>query len=332
MPPSLTFLDFSSKIKSFSKESIDSIMTQRYGEKWSNYRLNWNRASSMEKETDFPLFVLFETQYTCNLKCKMCIFGKPEMKKKYEYSGKLSIKTFKRIIDECVKYNCPSICMNNINEPLLDKDIYKKIKIASEKGIVDIQMNTNATIMDEESSRNILKSGLTRLLIGFDGFGKEEYEKIRIGANYDTVMSNVTKFLKLKKQMRAKLPLVRISLVHMEENDKNVEEFLEYWIPKVDYVSIQRMLDINKEIDDGEIKDKNNICTSPWERLVVQGDGTVLPCCCHFAKPLAVGNIHESSLYEIWNSDEMKLLRQKHKEHDYSDLPVCRRCLNARNK
>ena len=90
------------------------------------------------------------------------------------------------------------------------------------------------------------------------------------------------------------------------------------------------MLDINKEQDQGKVKDNNIFCTSPWERLTIQGDGTVIPCCSQLARPLAVGNIHESTLYDIWNSDKMKSLRQRHKKQDYSGLPICRHCLNAK--
>ena len=53
----------------------------------------------------------------------------------------LFLKSIKEISD----LRIPAVAMNQINEPLLDKKIYDKIKIVSEvNSVVDIHMNTNA--------------------------------------------------------------------------------------------------------------------------------------------------------------------------------------------
>lgn len=330
----VSLTDFTLRDKSFSKQKpINDILSEIIGEKWVEYRARWNKASAREVVTEFPLFVLFEDQYACNLKCKMCIHGDKDFKKKYSYKGKLSLEKYRSLIDECAAHNCPSICMNNINEPLLEEDIFERIGYARQKGILDIHMNTNATLLTREKSKLLLEAGLTRLLIGFDGYGKEEYEKMRVGADYDEVMGNVNAFLDLRAKMGMKLPVVRISLVHTKENSQHLDEFTNYWLGKVDYVSIQKFepFDTSKseKLHPDDIKKNRpaNICNAMWERVTIQGDGNVIPCCHMTARELSMGNVHESSIYEIWNSEKMKNLRKKHETMDIADLPVCVSCL-----
>ena len=55
---------------------------------------------------------------------------------------------------------------------------------------MDIMINSNATLLSEERSRKMLGTGLTRLRFSLDAATKETFEKIRIGAKYDSVMKN----------------------------------------------------------------------------------------------------------------------------------------------
>ena len=328
-------LGYASRVQSFSlQKPIDEKLGEIIGEKWVEYRKQWKRVSSTELETDFPLFVLFENQFACNLKCKMCIHGYEDTKETYKYKGKLDYKIYCNLIDECVEHNCPSICLNNINEPLLENDIFSRIEYASKKGIIDIHMNTNATLLTKDKSEMILESGLTRLLIGLDGFNKQEYEGIRIGADYDIVVENINTLLELKKKKQNKLPVIRISLVYQKDNVSNLEGFVRNWLGKADYVSIQKFYPFDshysKKVKVAEKKTKRkykNFCTAPWERVTIQGDGAVLPCCSQTARPLNMGNIHMSTIYDIWNSSVMRDFRRKHKKLDIKDLPVCQKCL-----
>jgi len=330
--------DYASQVSSLSKQKpIEEILGEIIGDKWYDYRKRWKNASSRKAETDFPLFVLFEDQYACNLTCKMCVHGHKDLEKIYSYNGKLDFSTFKSLIDECVEHNCPSICMNNGNEPLLERDIFDRIRYASDKGIIDIHMNTNATLLDKEKSEMLLESGLTRLLIGFDGFTKEEYEIVRKGAHYESVIENIDYFLKLKKKLKKRLPVVRISLVLMKDNSNHLEDFIGYWLDRVDYVAIQNFLNFDSNYSKSiRLKKAINetskkICTIPWERVVVTGDGEVLPCCSQIGRPLSVGNIHKSSIYDIWNSSQIKNLRKKLMKKEFKDLPVCAECLGIAN-
>lgn len=56
------------------------------------------------------------------------------------------------------------------------------------------------------------------------------------------------------------------------------------------------------------IESKNPYCIAPWTALYVQHDGSVFPCC-HWTRFDSLGNLHESSFKDIWNSEKTKKLR-----------------------
>mgnify|MGYP001280169259 CR=1 FL=1 len=181
-----------------TEDDINLKLSSVIGEKFIDYRKRWDLASSFQLETDFPLYLQLELHQDCNLRCPMCAIAIPEAREKYITNDHMSWELYQKIILEAEKYNCPSLSPQGINEPLLDKDLEKYIRFAADHGFVDIMINTNATLLTEERSRSLLKSGLTRLRFSLDAASKETFEKTRVGANHDQVMKNISKFLEIK--------------------------------------------------------------------------------------------------------------------------------------
>ncbi len=67
-------------------------------------------------------------------------------------------------------------------------------------------------------------------------------------------------------------------------------------------------------------------CRYPWEHLVVQWDGTVVPCCRDYNAENALGSVRRSSLREIWNGPGCEKLRRQHAAGEFVDNEICRRC------
>ncbi len=303
------------------------------GEGYKDYRNRWAIASKMEKEFDFPLFLVFETMFKCNLNCVMCIHSSKN-KKQYAYKGDLSFDKYKEIITEASKYKCPSLTIGGTSEPLLDKRICDMIEFADRSGFVDTMINTNATLLTEEISEKLIKSGLTRLRIGFDGATAKTYENIRIGASFDKVKENILNFLEIRNKMKAKFPVVRISCVHLSANDSEIDEFVGFWKNKADYVSLQRYKphELTEErsfnqMGPGNKKEMQGIrCSQPFERVYIRGNGDVHACCSIVYGP-KIGNILNNNIYNIWNCKKMKELRLAHKSGILANEPNCKKCL-----
>lgn len=288
----------------------------------------------MNTVADFPLFVRFEMQFKCNSNCVMCVHGHPDLFKEHYYSDYLPDEAFRRIVDECAEHGCPSAGMSQINEPLLDPDFIERTKYVADKGIMDIHINTNGQLLDVEMSKKILDIPVTRFCVSLDAVTEATYKKIRPNLNYSTVINNLHTFLELKERRSLQLPIVRVSFLLQELNKHEVDEFKEYWVDKVDYVSVQRYIPISpfendergQAITEAPTRGEQR-CSYPFESLFVHGDGTVVPCAAHRARHIKVGNIHDSTLHEIWHSEAMQKLRKAHISEDLSGTRLCSSCL-----
>lgn len=296
-------------------------------EQFGNYRKQW------EHNKESLLFLLIETISRCNLKCPMCIHSVG-----YEHTADMTENLFDRIIKEIKAMRIPSIAMNMTNEPLLDKSIINRIaKIAQVDCVVDILMNTNGVLLNKQNGEKLLDSGLTRLLIGFDAYSKNTYEKVRVGSNYEKVLHNILDFLELKEKLNKNIPVVRMSFVKTSQNEHEVQEWFDFWKDKVDYVSIQEYLTpvlndsglslVPKNSKRKELKGEAITCKQPFERVTIIGNGDVLPCCSHFSTQMPIGNINNDSLLTIWNGEMVNTLRKYFKEKRWREHPICSKCL-----
>ncbi len=58
---------------------------------------------------------------------------------------------FRRLVDECVAHECPSVGLSFINEPLMDPDFFDRLGYVTEKGIMDIHLNSNGMLLKPSS-------------------------------------------------------------------------------------------------------------------------------------------------------------------------------------
>ena len=299
-------------------------------ELFRQYRREWE-----DNTENKLLFLLLETTSKCNLKCPMCI-----QSMNYPQTESMSDETFENVLSHIASMKIPSVAMNLTNEPLLDTKIFDRIRaIAAIDTVVDIHMNTNAVRLNERTAEQLLASGLTRLLIGFDAHSKEVFEKVRSGAKYDSVFANILNFLKIKQNLNAVFPVVRISFVRTSINEHEAAAWLEFWKEKVDYLTIQEY--ITEARDDSRdylfplhhrkenlINLDNFYCQQPFERVAVRGDDMVLPCCQN-APELALGNVKHTVLSDIWSGKTARDLRQTFIDQTWKNNPICNICVRS---
>ena len=328
------------KVKLYSsEEDIMKKLEGVIGPKFVEYRRKWELTNKFELETEFPLYLQLELHQICNLKCPMCAIGDPEANSKYIDDTHMDWETYKKIILEAEKYGCPSLNPQGTNEPLLVPNFEDYIKFASQHGFIDIMMNSNATLLTEERSRKLLDSGVTRISFSLDAHSKETFEKIRIGADFDNVIKNIERFMEIKKEGNYELPVVGVSFCKMKVNEDELDDFINRWSEKVDFIKVQNFIppelahDYSQFIptDSEYVQDilSGFNCQQPWQRVYVHNSGEVCPCCTFFNEELSLGNISENTIHELWNSDKMKSLRNIHKKGNYDENPWCKSCVKG---
>ena len=310
--------DWESKEKLLDKLNI--VFRRGLSIKYWFYRIKWRLYPKFFKISKFPLHMDVEATNNCNLKCSMCL-------QRYITNprGFMDFDLYKKIIDEGSKNGLASIKLNWRGEPLLHPRIGDMIKYAKSKGLIDVQFLSNATLLTKKKAEEILESKPDQVIFSFDGATKETYEKVRIGAKYKTTVTNIKRFLKMRKDMGLKKPIVRIQTVRMAETEDEIEDFIKMWSNIADYVAVCIYIDYNKE---GQIK--YNLtrlpCSQLWIRLSIGWDGTVVPCCQDFNYKLKLGNIKKIKITDIWFGKKLNSLRNLHKTRLLNQIEACKYC------
>lgn len=297
-------------------------------EKYFDYRKKWSLYPKERIVSDFPLHLDIETTDLCNLKCPMCprtILDEQNeelQKKKY-----ISKEEYKNIIDQAVQYDIKSIKLQYLGEPLLHKEVVWQVEYAKQQGIIDVMFNTNATLLTKELSEQLLKAGLDKLFISFDAVSPKLYEQQRVGTTIGKVIDNIYNFIKLRNEISPKTH-VRLSMVMYEDPiwKEQFDAMKVMWRDLVDALGygiyIER--DLNKQLEHDKVD--GFCCEQLYQRMFLKCNGNVTVCCVDDKDEYIIGNWRNESLYDLWHNDKYTFIREKHKNNNYSDIAMCRKC------
>ncbi len=330
-------------VKKHSFIDIDATLIKEFGNDFAEYRKKYYKSlnySETSKLPEFPLTVSFELVNRCNLKCIMCY---TDHHKKTKTTAQIDI--LDKVLKECKDHNLPAAVVGMGSEALLYKGIKEVITKCRSNDVMDLFLGTNGTLMKEDISRFIIESKVARLEISLDAAKPETYQKIRGKDQLELIEKNILTFLRVRKEMKSTLPLLRLCFCVQEENVNEVELFKKKWEGKgVDYIDFQKLVDfkshltpiLNKDKDFKapsieELSEDDIHCSYPFNSLHVWSDGMVTPCCAFYGKALPMGNVNEDNLSDIWHGDKMNKLRKE--LINKKDLnAVCRTCLHKRDE
>lgn len=287
---------------------------------------NLNEVEKKFKMSDFPLNVAIEVSSQCNLNCIMCMNDKLTRKK-----GFMDMTLYKKIVDEVAEKNpYARVWLDFYGEPLLLRyKLYYMIQYAKRKGLENICLNTNATLMSPEISDMLLDSGIDFISFDVYGFSKEVLEKISVGANRDVIYENVDYFLKKKKELGLTNMVAEVKVLELEENKNEVDKIVQYWREKGAWTTIRRAITwggtTNCSIKH-EVPKERIACGYSVGLCAITWDGNVATCALDADASMVYGNVNETSIEEVW-AKRNKELTEKHLAHKFDELPdVCKRC------
>lgn len=272
-----------------------------------------------------PIRLWVELVSTCNLICVMC----PNKDLPENDRGFMDFEIFKKIVDEAKDF-VSEINLYHRGESLLHPQIDEIIRYARQRGIYT-KIHTNGTLLDESLINKLLCSGLHRLTFSYDAYDKETYEKIRVGANYDTVMRNIKRLLEIKKERNSHIN-VSIELIAFpnmkwrEIKNKRNELLSKFKELPLNGIIIRKIHNWGGYLNIRKASNKYSTCPFPWNALVVLWNGIVLPCTQDFFGDYKLGNVKNSTLKEIWNCEEMEKLRFLLSNGKYSEVKICSNC------
>ena len=294
--------------------------------KYLIFRYKFYIAGKEKINLGYPPYLLIEPVSTCNLRCPFCFQTDKTFTKK-PFMGVIDFEFFKIVIDQADKLETGAITIASRGEPTMHKKFIEMLEyINTKKNIFEIKVNTNGTFLNDKICHAIFKNNVTQIIISSDHYIKEDYERLRLGSNFEKVVKNVDLLFNIRKKFYSdSLTEIRISGVDNERN-LNREKFKDFWIKRCDHVSagypLERWNTYENKIDNN-IKDP---CENLWDRMYVWFDGKVNPCDADYKSYLSYGSAKEYNLKELWNSKIISKIRDQHLNNDRTKINPCDRC------
>jgi MoaA/NifB/PqqE/SkfB family radical SAM enzyme len=328
-PPNVAKIEFT---------DVDGVLAAEFGPRAVAYRrlyresLNYHLGS---ETPEFPITLSLELVNRCNLSCVMCYTVEHTRPKKT-----LTLEAVERIFAECGRFGLPALQIAGGGEPLVYKQADKVMSLARSADVMDIFLCTNGVLLTEQLCEFVIRERIARVVVSLDAATPETYRKIRGKDELAGIEANVRRLVALRNEKGARLPLVRVSFCIQPENRHERAAFLEKWKDIVDYVDFQELQDaahvdeVKEQGFDAPVMERlqpleKPYCYYPFSMMSIWAGGEVSPCCSWYAKNLIIGNVHETSLKEIWDGPAIAEIRRQLLCGDLN--PSCFACLAQRD-
>jgi sulfatase maturation enzyme AslB (radical SAM superfamily) len=306
------------------------------------YALVLKAQDFLKRNDNVPPVLLIEISTNCNAKCIFCPRQYGIWKNKWKRTI-IKDEFFYNAVDQFREMGGKYVSLTPMQgEPLLDKNILKKIKYA--KGFDLLYFYTNATLLDRFDLDELLESGMTNIRISttfpdrdyfFKVFGTDRYNIPNIGNLLKTFANSKSSTVKrISIEFRSGIPLPRI----YEQYDfkKYIQPYLSNRVEISNMNFFDSFNGIIKESNllQGMIIKEDNVrprlipCVKVYN-VYVGVDGDLRLCGCRFdpfseVDELHVGNMRTTTLKDALNSAKAKSIVSSFLS--LKNLSLCQRC------
>ncbi len=216
------------KIKLFSNFVLAGRFREIYNMLWV-YPLWWNRRTAaliLNKILPklgidlFPPFLEIEPTTVCNFACLCC-----EHRYWKEPSKNMSFEQFKKIFDDFGKPKW--IGLTGIGSSYLNKDYHKMMRYIKSKGTIIEVFDHFAHFKDDNQIKELIEIGPDFQFLSVYGASKESFEAVCVGSDFDKIMKNLRTFVKLKKQMKKRFPILNFHYIITSKSKNEILDFID---------------------------------------------------------------------------------------------------------
>ena len=301
----------------------------------------FSRIFNSSKPWGMPISLSIEPTTACNLGCPECPSG---LKQFSRDTGNLKAENFNRWLNQLA----PTLSYLNFyfqGEPFIHNDILQFISKASAEGIYT-STSTNAHFITEKRAKEIVESGLDRILISIDGTTQEVYEQYRVHGTLQKVLDGTKHLVEARKNLKSKTPHIIFQFLVVRPNEHQIEEAKQLanefkvdeirfktaqvydyengnpLIPTIEKYSRYKRLSNGKFIVKSSL---DNHCWRMWSGAVVTWDGKVVPCCFDKDATHEMGNLSKEDFKSIWKGKTYSAFR-KQLLKGRKEIDICKNC------
>ncbi len=279
----------------------------------------------------FPRTIQIQTFTGCNADCIFCPYGET-----YETQpkGKMPPELFRRIIDEAAEHGVRRISPYLMNEPLMDRDLFEKVRYINER-IPDckVVITSNGHFLTPPIVEKILEAGagIHKLYVSFQGIDKDAYQKtMRGNMDFDRTMANVSQFIETQRSRGLDRPQLWITMVDTSVID--ARKAVAFWQSRGVASKYTTLENRGGNIEDAESFSRTHsmsyytTCTRLFKQAYIMFNGDLVLCCVDYSREQVLGNITNSSISAVWNGPVATEIRRRYLDHQFEKLPLCGSC------
>lgn len=263
--------------------------------------------------------IRIENCNTCNALCTIC--PREQMTRP---KTTMDFRLFTKLVDEGRHLGAKTISIFGFGEPLLDKDIVRRISYCSSWGL-ETFITTNAMLLDLQTGVDLMKAGLSHIRFSIHGLLSRHYEEVHRGCDFTEVMRHVFNFVRWNEKKNNGRTTVSVTVIPC--HDEKIEDIRHLWERDgIDYLEIWRPHNWATMREYRAKTEKEKGCGRPFTGPVqIQADGDVIPCCFLTNAEIVLGSVKEKTIEEILKDRPYEILRDRHRRKDYNGLP-CEHC------
>jgi MoaA/NifB/PqqE/SkfB family radical SAM enzyme len=288
--------------------------------------------AALNRTANCPPILSIETTNACNARCVFCGYRFMQRPKCI-----MDFDLYKKAVDDYADCGGRSIGLAvTVGEPLLDPLLPERIAYGKSRGLRGFGFFTNGILLHKIDLRSLLSSGLGALHISISGFDRQTYRQTYGVDSYPQVIENLCALAELNNSMggrvrlsvSVKSPIPVRRLVRSEDYKKLIALGLpvsfavryDNWsgrIQEKDMAGCMRLRPVPR---------KRRPCSMLWFGATVHADGNFTLCGCRDLEgdtELAIGNIGDKSIRELWTSPRVREIRERFLVHTPD---ICRDC------
>lgn len=277
----------------------------------------------------FPQMIQIQTRTGCNGACVFCPY--PDAVNKVP-RGRMTDALFEKIVDEIACHHVTRrISPYLMNEPFLDSSILEKARLIKKRvPNARIVITTNGSLLTEEVVRDlVMDNPLRAVYISMQGIDKEPYEATMRGALvFEKTLENVERLVDMRNRY---CPHLNIVVTMVKTNRIDADKAVAYWKSRgvqAKYTLLENRGGNTQAFDALNTGNKRVFkdCVRLLKNAYVLFNGDMVLCCTDYYKTTVLGNIGESSIETVWNSEYAREIRRNFLRGDLSRVPLCAAC------
>jgi len=252
----------------------------------------------------------------------------------------MDMALFYKIVDGIIKFPVQPkrILLTGVGEPLLNPQLSEMVLHLRNSGFdgrIDIQ--TNGTLLTPKRSLELIKAGVSKIMISVQALSSEKYEEVcGVKVDFNEFIDNIRWLNENKNNCEVSVKIIDANL-----NSEDEAEFYSIFNEICDSMFIEHLIYNQKQTsnfrEDNGLNTTINMynkphvdiktCPAVFYMMQILSDGSVYPCGTGSpARIQTIGNCNNQDLVDIWNGSIRYDLIMKMLKEGRPKIPFCNIC------